>query len=89
MLCVASGIAAVAASAGYVCPDEAIQFPGGQMTMAICSQAFKCHLVEQMCLEKNRVEASELYMLYSCPLRIAFLPALRRAEPTHQAVLQA
>lgn len=79
----------MAASAGDVCQDEVVQFPGGEMTMVIRSQAFKCHLVEQMHLENNIVETTELSMLYSCPLRIAFLPALRRAGRTRQAVLQA
>ena len=60
VLRVASGVAAVTVSAGDVCRDEAVRFPGGEMTTVICSQAFKCHLVEQMHLENNIVETTEL-----------------------------
>lgn len=87
-LCVASGTAAVTASAGDMHWDEAVWFPGAQMTRVICRQAFKCHLGEEMHLENDTVGTTELYVLCSSPLRVAFLGLLRRAGPTHQAVLE-
>lgn len=44
--CVASGTAAVTASAGDVCWGEEIWLPEGEMTLITCSQSFKWYLAE-------------------------------------------
>lgn len=57
---VASGTAAVTASAGGVCWGEEIRLPGGEMALITCSQAFECHLVEEVHLKNNIFETTEV-----------------------------